>query len=250
MSEYGRYEEVVKGLNWTIHQLIWLGKFWGKDGALNLNKIRNVYVKKISREREYLSTQSSLYYSAKGNAESRAVSTNKLFALYWLLISYRCFNRAVCLSDQLVQEKILDIMTNGELITRSTIMKAARRWADAQICIDIARGRDNLSSSNKVLLMIDEADMLATQDKIDEAYAHYEEAMCYADSSLLYSDNPGTHVRLCKSYARFLMKYRRTEVYPKAKDLLSRAKKIAEREGLTDQIVKIEAIEEQIMTGN
>lgn len=242
MTEKERYETAIKGLDQTIHHLTWLGNFWGLKGVLVLDIIRYRYIELIGGKRNILSARSSLCYSAAGNAGARA---SKKLKLFWLIVGYLCLKRADYFSDCFAKIG-LGNMTVGELDIRSSIKRKMKKWVVAMDCINEALNREKVASHSKVLLMVGKADILAIQGVADDAYALYEETMRYAQSSLLCLNSPDTYVRLLKSYARFLIEYRRTQVYPKALDLLKEAKEIAKGNGLKDQVEKIEALEKQI----
>ena len=117
----------------------WLGKYWGRAGAIALARERCFcLIGELGKtERDVLSILSSTYYSAGGHAWARAKKeTGILFSPFWAVRAYRCLRLAVRCSDQL--EKVaggLKNLTADELDVRCSIVRKAKRWKKALECV-------------------------------------------------------------------------------------------------------------------
>lgn len=248
MDKRERYGEAIKGLNQAIHHLTWLGEFWGFKGVVVLDWIRNYYTDELRGKRqEMLSARSSTYYAATGNACAHA-SQGFFLKLFWLVISFFCSQRALHFSDCFAKIGLKN-MNVGELDVRATILRKAsvfrraERRAEALECINEALNRDEVAPHSRVFLMIGRADILAASENAADkgsAYIIYDQALDLKDKI-----DVATKVRLYKSYAQFLIKYKPGLII-KAREMIFEAKELAIENGLDDQMEKIIVIEKQI----
>jgi len=234
----------LSNLGEKISDLTLRGLFWGKNGALSLEKERV----KINRSHqfhfiEFLSATSSTYYAASGNAASRAREMVLFFKPLWYWRAWRCLQIAEKNSDKFAKLRPMDEMSLGELDTRACVLHKAGRLSEA--IIFLRYGIDKISTEkvgtnhDLCLFLIHEAEVFVGMRKYlkdKEAEENYKQAMRLSEDEAV---PVLTRVRIMKSYGKFLAGAGRAY---EAKNLLNEAYWLAEENGLYDQAVKIKAL--------
>lgn len=230
------YEDVIEGLSKAIYHLTWLGEFWGPDGVVKLDETRARYLKKIGEERRALANLQSTYYAAAGNAYAQSKKDFPL-KIMWITSASRYLKRSEKKSNELVKiSGGIKNMTPDELDVRSHILRKLKKYDGALDCIEEALSRNDVSDNSKVLLLMGKGEVFASQSLMKDAEDIYGLAESISFNSV---DVPvSTRVRILKSAAQFLINKDRDN----RKDILLRAKQLAQDAGLKDQVAKIEAI--------
>jgi len=234
----------LNNLGEKISDLTLRGLFWGKNGALSLEKERL----KINRSHqfhftEFLSAASSTYYAASGNAASRIKEEKLFFKPLWCWRAWRCLQIAEKNSDKFAKLRPMNEMSLGELDTRACVLNKAGRLSEA---IVLLRHGINKISAERVgtehdlcLFLVHEADVIVGMGryhKDKEAEENYKQAMRLSEDEVIPIL---TRVRVMKSYGKFLASVGRAD---EAKYLLHKAYQSAEENKLSDQTVKIKAL--------
>ena len=248
-SQFGRYVEEIRDK--TL-----LGDFWGKCGAVSIQKqiidFYRAYCRwdKIYKDNtssifpvELFSMTSSTYYAAGGNAGSRAKVSNLFLKPFWYWIAWRCLRKAEKLSDKFAGLRPMEDMSLGELDTRACILNKAGRQREA--CIFLNHGVKRIltgqvgTKHDLCLFLIHEAEIIAGMrryDKENKAEKNYQQAFKLMENRAV---PVLTSVRIMKSYGKFLSGVDRIT---EAKEVLTKALILAEASDLNDQVVKIKAL--------
>ena len=248
-SRYGRYVE-------EIREKTLLGDFWGKCGAVSIQKqIINFYRAccrwdKIYKDDtssifpvELFSMTSSTYYAASGNASSRAKKANLFLKPFWYWRGWRCLRAAEKLSDKFAKLMPMEDMSLGELDVRACILNKTGRQSEAQAFIShgimkILTGQIG-TKHDLCLFLIHEAEVIVSMrkyDKENKAETNYQQAIKLMEDRAV---PVLTRVRVMKSYGKFLIGVGRII---EAKDVMNKALILAEASDLNDQAVKIKAL--------
>ena len=233
----------LSNLGEKISNLTLRGLFWGKNGALALEKERL----KINRSHqfhftEFLSAASSTYYAASGNAASRIKKEKLFFKPLWCWRAWRCLQIAEKNSDKFAKLRPMNEMSLGELDTRACVLNKAGRLSEAIVLL--RHGIDKISTEqvgNKhdlCLFLIHEAEVFVGMRKYlkdKEAEENYKQALRLSEDEAV---PVLTRVRIMKSYGKFLVGV--GLIYET--NLFNEAYWLAEENGLYDQAVKIKAL--------
>src|SRR3989344_4058504 len=230
----------LSNLGEKISNLTLRGLFWGKNGALSLEKER-LKIKQFHFT-EFLSAASSTYYAASGNAASRAREVVLFLKPLWYWRAWRCLQIAEKNSDKFADLMPMDEMSLGELDTRACVLNKAGRLDEAIVLLRY--GIDKISTEqvgNKhdlCLFLIHEAEVFVGMRKYlkdKEAEENYKQALRLSEDEAV---PVLTRVRIMKSYGKFLV----GEGLIYETNLFNEAYWLAEENGLYDQAVKIKAL--------
>lgn len=233
MTRAERYQELVDGLKVTIHHQSWLGHYWGRAGAIALARARCFYlIGELGKtERDVLSSLSSTYYSASGNAWSRAKKAEILFP-FWAWRAWRCLRRAVRLADQLKRSVVkLSELSGDELDVLCSILRKAKRWESALACAVVGLQRTGLSNNTRCLLYLGQAQALEKLGQDSASLSAYIQAY-----DLKEQVSPGTQVRLMRVIAGRWERSGHTERAARGR---TEARTLALLEGFDDQLIKL-----------
>ena len=203
----------LSNLGEKISDLTLIGLFWGKNGALALEKERLKINKRFEQHFiEYLSATSSTYYAASGNACSRAKVSNLFSKVFWYWRGWRCLRMAEKLSDKFARLRPMRDMSLGELDTRACILDKARRRNEALSLLShgimkILTGQIG-TKHDLCLFLIHEAEVVAGMrkyDKENKAETNYKQAMKLSEDEGDEIIPVLTKVRVMKSYGKFLV---------------------------------------------
>lgn len=257
-----RYEEFYSrfgGVLEEIRRKTLLGDFWGKYGAVSIQKqIVNFYRaccrrdKKLNDNRVYIipvaflfSAASSTYYAAGGNAFSHIGQVQAdLFSMpLWFWRGWKCLRKAEKYSDEFAKLKPMKNMTLGELDTRACILsKRGRRNEAAGLLshgIKEILTKQTGTKHDLCLFLVHESEIISSMrkyDKENKAEANYQQAMKLSEDEAVPAL---TKVRVMKSYGKFLAG---VDKVVEAKDVLNKGLVLAEENNLDDQVVKIKAL--------
>lgn len=240
-------EEHFQNLNKKIGELTSKGLFWGKNGAVALEKERIKLNKGLSwyKFTELLSAASSTYYAASGNALSHiGIEQVGLFSTpLWFWRAWRCLRKAEKYSDKFARLKPMENMSLGELDTRACVLnKAGRRNEAAGLLshgIMKILNEETGTKHDLCLFLIHEAEVLVRikrYDKKDKAEKNYQQAVKLSEDETVPAL---TKVRVMKSYGKFLANIGKII---ESKDVLNKGLVLAEGNNLADQVVKIKAL--------
>lgn len=238
MTRQERYQELVDALGQTIYHESWLGRYWGRAGAIALAKARCFYliVELGKTERNVLSGLSSTYYSAAGNAWARAKEAKKsgsLMFLLWAWRAWRCLRRAVSLADRLKRSVVkLSELGGDELDVLCSVYRKCRRWEEALACATVGLQRSP-SVDSQCLLNLGVAECqekLGREEAATHAYIQVYELEDQVSS--------GAKVRLLRALAG---RWDRMGYNDRATRARGEARAIAISDGLDDQLAKLDA---------
>lgn len=247
-----------------IREKILLGDFWGKCGAVSIQKqILNFYRAYCRWDKKYygggtpsifpvqlFSMASSTYYAASGNAVSLADGIPFLvtvyFRIFWLWRAWRCLRKAEIFSDKFAALRRMEDMSLGELDTRACILNKRGRRNEALALIShgitkISTGQTG-TKHNLCLFLIHEAEVIAGMrkyDKENKAETNYKQAMKLSEDEGDEIIPVLTKVRVMKSYGKFLATKGQSN---DAEAVLSEALDLARSSGLFDQVKKIKTV--------
>lgn len=236
--------EKLKELGGKISDLTLKGLFFGKNGALRLEKDRLKITKNIGYFGwSWYGAISSTYYAASGNAVSVAKNNSLFLKLLWYWCAWRCFKKSLKISNKFSKFYGPPAMSLGELDVRACILnKAGRRNEAAGLLshgiMKILTGQLG-TKHDLCLFLIHEAEVIVWMrkyDKENKVEKNYQQAMKLTEDGTVPIL---TMIRVMKSYGKFLTDINRNY---EAKQLLNRAYFLAEENKLNDQAVKIKAL--------
>ena len=235
----------LSNLGEEISDLTLSGLFWGKYGALALEKKRLKINKRFRQFHftEFLSATSSTYYAAMGNAVSTAKNSPLFLKILWYWKAWRCLRAAEKLSDKFAILKRMEDMTLRELDMRACVLSKAGRQSEAHALIShgimkILTGQIG-TKHDLCLFLIHEAEIITSMrryDKENKAEKNYAQALKLSEDE---SVPALTKVRVMKSYGKFLAENKRIN---EAESMLGNALDLARENNLYDQERKIKAI--------
>ena len=209
-----------------IREKTLLGDFWGKCGAVSIQKqILNFYRAYCRWDKKYygggtssifpvqlFSMASSTYYAASGNAGSRAKMSNLFPKVFWYWRAWRCLRKAERLSDKFAKLMLMEDMSLGELDTRACILNKTgrRKEAAALISHGIMKilTKQTGTKHDLCLFLIHEAEIITGMrkyDKENKAETNYKQAMKLSEDEGDEIIPVLTKVRVMKSYGKFLV---------------------------------------------
>ena len=221
----------AQSLGQRIHDLTWRGKFWGRDGAIALDKARAGFLKAIGDEVQALSALSSTYYAAAGNAFTHIGFSPADWNPDWLIAGLWCLMRALWFSERLIRRVGMHGMSADQLDIRATILRKVRRRREALRCINEALGRPRVSAEARALLEVGRGEILSHFKRLPEAVQAYRQAL-----ELIPEIRVQSQVRVLKSLGLHEMDERNPD---QARHYLGRALCLAKENDLGDQVVKI-----------
>lgn len=235
------YKEAIDGLSKAIHHLTWLGEFWGPEGVVALDEARARYLKDAGDERRAVANLQSTYYAAAGNANAQ-LAKSIFWKTIWFIRAVKFLAKSERMSDDLVRiAGGITHMMPDELDVRSHILRKMKKYDEAMQCIEEALLRKDIAPNSKALLLMGKAEIFAQAQEFGGAHVVYAEAISLYERYLRLIPS-STFVRILKSMA--MMQTHKT--IEARKKILDKAKSIALKEGLHDQIEKIEAIERSL----
>lgn len=225
-----------KTLALEIYDKSWVGDYWGANGALNKGVEFYRMLIGEKQKRDALSSLSSTYFSAAGNASANFYQARFYAKPIWVLRATVCFLQASRLSDKL--EKFIGItrINPEELSVRIAILLASsryKRYRRAKECTETAFSQKIIKGDTKALVLSYFLNSRFTPK--NESIRHCGELRAI----LLRSLRSTTRVRVLRELGLF--QKRRGDVEG-AREYFSKALKIAESEGSSDQILKIQAV--------
>ena len=232
----------LEDLSGKISDLTCKGLFFGKNGALKLEKDRIKITKNIGGYLGWsrLSAISSTYYAASGNADSRAKVSNLFFKPFWYWIAWRCLRKAEKLSDKFAGLRPMKDMSLGELDTRACVLHKSKRVEEARSYLIYGKVKVTKEQTGTkhdlCLFLVHEAEVLAEMKRKEDASKNYNQALELSENATV---SFLTKVRIMKSYGKFLSGAGKVI---EAKDILNKALGLAEKNSLNDQAVKIKAL--------
>ena len=238
----------LSNLREKISELTLKGLFWGKNGALALEKEGSKINKRFGFHfTEFLSGISSTYYAASGNAVSLADGIPFLvtvyFRIFWLWRAWRCLRKAEIFSDKFAALRRMEDMSLGELDTRACILNKRGRRNEALALIShgimkILTGQIG-TKHDLCLFLIHEAETITSMrryDKENKTEKNYQQALKLSEDETVPAL---TKVRVMKSYGKFLAENKRID---EAESMLGNALDLARENDLYDQERKLKAI--------
>lgn len=214
-----------KKLKEELYQKTWRGEYFGKEGAIKLGKtvFRQTY--SIDNPNPLMGLAST-YYSAAAHAWSRFHK-----GPFWLITAIWCLIQAFRLSSRFERLVGTKNMTADQLDVYASILFQTRIFKKRALdCVYSALGKEGLSPSTRVLLLIKGGEIHNALHDRQAASMFYREA-----GKIWKETPPTTQVRYCRSVARHnelmgnkLMKEK----------WLRTARDIAKEHKLNDQLVK------------
>lgn len=244
-SEYKEiFDKIKDDFRNLIGKLTCRGEFWGKGGSLFWEKTVSEIYKTFGEEfYELLSSSSSTYYAASGNAASRAKESGLYFKVLWYWNSWKCLRTAERLSDKFASLKKMEDMSLGELDVRACILHKSGRRNEALKYLRQGLIRQTGTKHDLCLFLIHEAEVLVDIRRDKAGYNGDEKAMeNYKQAMKLTEDETvpvSTKVRVMKSYGKLMEIHGETK---EAVKILNNALTLAESNKLNDQAVKIKAL--------
>lgn len=243
-SEYKEiFDKIKDDFRNLIGKLTCRGEFWGKGGSLFWEKTVSEIYKTFGEEfYELLSSSSSTYYAASGNAASRAKESGLYFKVLWYWNSWKCLRTAERLSDKFVSLKKMEDMSLGELDVRACILHKTGRRNEALKYLRQGLMMQSGTKHDLCLFLIHEAEILAEMkacipgNDFNDAETNYIRARKLSKDEVVPAL---TKVRVMKSYGKFLAENKKINV---AEGILGEALDLARENHLYDQERKIKAI--------
>jgi hypothetical protein len=235
-------EKMLADLGARISHCTKVGQFQGLGGALDCEESRLSLIVGLASENQPRSTvgaysaASSTYYAASGNAWAHFLTTP--WNLWWLIRtvwylrvkSWRMSNKMVKFAGG------IENLTADELDIRASIARKCRWHIEAMRCVNLALARADISDNTRVLLLIHRTkdwEMGGEAGKVASVFQEIEEIVGKGNVPVM------TQVRALRAWARWLKATGAPEV--QVKIMLDGATKLAEKAGLGDQVVKVQA---------
>lgn len=221
-----------------IYDGSWRGEYWGREGVIVLSKRRFRQRVREGKHAEALSALSSTYYSACGQAIARLKGTNirsphDFFdAMRLGVLVLWCAWRTSFLSEIMEMRAGLANLTADQLDIRGRILLLQKRYRKAYEVTDRALDIPNLSPDTHVLLEIGLGEIANAMGRSAQAEVCYDRARAIVDGT-----RPTTQVRFYRSLAGHCKKNGELGL---VRPYALRAMEIAEQNGLTDQLIKIQ----------
>jgi len=223
-------ENYKRTLSLEIYDKSWAGDFWGVNGALTKAKELYWMIAGKGKKRDALSSLSSTYFSAAGNAKAIFFKARFYAKPLWVFRVVWCLFQANRLSDKLKRVAGIEKMKISELDVRIAIMLAVFRMKSARKCLDEFISREEKPSDTIALII----SHFLNHRFVSKEFAN--KSMGDLRSLLLEPLRSTTRVRVLREMGLY---QKRRGDWDGAREFFSEALKIAETEDLGDQILKI-----------
>ncbi|MBI3442641.1 MAG: hypothetical protein HY007_02655 [Candidatus Sungbacteria bacterium] len=151
-AERERYERAVQGLDQAIYELTWLGQLWGPRGVLALERTRRHYLLLLGRHADALSTTSSTFFAAGGDAHARARNYGFPLKIILLPVAKYFFERSFLLTKKLIRDYGYDQLSTNKVDFIAHGLTRKKYYEQATACMNIVLARPDATPNNKALM--------------------------------------------------------------------------------------------------
>lgn len=169
-------KDLALDLFWVLRDLKDAKEFWGRNGAIRFSRFITRFLKELD-ERKAILTRAEVYLAASNYAQVRlGEEKNKFLSTCWKILWWWDAYRAKQYAERLQDYCGLFAMTPEELTSCIRIYRNIGKRRKALIFVREALDRERIVDSQKILILIEGAEISESRGRTADAEKFYQQA--------------------------------------------------------------------------